>query len=121
MRIGFIGGGNMATALISRLFASRHSIDRVQVADPGATAREFLQKRWPVTCYEHAADAIQGMDAIVLAVKPQVLPAVLEEIGDLVTDQQLIISIVAGIPTSQIAAHLRANPPLSVPCPTHPP
>lgn len=112
MRIGFIGGGNMATALISRLFASRHSIDRVQVADPGATAREYLQKRWPVTCYEHAADAIQGMDAIVLAVKPQVLPAVLEEIGDLVTDQQLIISIVAGIPTSQIAAHLRANPPI---------
>ncbi len=112
MRIGFIGGGNMATALISRLFASRHSIDRVQVADPGAAAREYLQKRWPVTCYERAADAINGMDAIVLAVKPQVLPDVLEEIQDLVTDQQLIISIVAGIPTSQIAAYLTANPPI---------
>ncbi len=112
MRIGFIGGGNMATALISRLFASRHSIDRVQVADPGAAAREYLQKRWPVTCYEHAADAIKGMDAIVLAVKPQVLPDVFEEIQDLVTDQQLIISIVAGIPTSQIAAHLKSNPPI---------
>ena len=112
MRIGFIGGGNMATALISRLFASRHSIDRVQVADPGAAARDYLQKRWPVTCYEHAADAIMGMDAIVLAVKPQVLPDVLEEIQDLVTDRQLIISIVAGIPTSQIAAHLNSNPPI---------
>ncbi len=112
MRIGFIGGGNMGTALISRLFASRHSIDRVQVANPGAAAREYLQKRWPVTCFEHAADAIQGMDAIVLAVKPQVLPVVLEEIQDLVTDQQLIISIVAGIPTSQIAAHLKSNPPI---------
>jgi len=112
MRIGFIGGGNMATALISRLFASRHSIDRVQVADPGAAARDYLQRRWPVTCYEHAADAIKGMDAIVLAVKPQVLPLVLEEIKDLVTDQQLIISIVAGIPTSQIAAHLSSNPPI---------
>lgn len=112
MRIGFIGGGNMATALISRLFASRHNIDRVQVADPGADKREYLQKRWPVTCYECAADAIKGMDAIVLAVKPQVLPHVLEEIRDLVTDQQLIISIVAGIPTNQIAAHLNANPPI---------
>ena len=112
MRIGFIGGGNMATALISSLFASRHNVDRVQVADPGAGAREYLQKRWPVACYEHAADAIIGMDAIVLAVKPQVLPLVLEEIQDLVTDQQLIISIVAGIPTSQIAAHLKSSPPI---------
>jgi len=102
----------MATALISSLFASRHIVDRVQVADPGAAAREYLRKRWPVTCYEHAADAIKGMDAIVLAVKPQVLPVVLEEIHDLVTDKQLIISIVAGIPTSQIAAQLQANPPI---------
>ena len=100
MRIGFIGGGNMATALIGSLFASRHNIDRVQVADPGAAAREYLQKRWPVTCYERAVDAIKGMDAIVLAVKPQVLPVVLDEIQDLVTDEQLIISIVAGIHTS---------------------
>ena len=112
MRIGFIGGGNMATALISSLFASRHNINRVQVADPGEAARESLQKRWPVTCYEHASDAIKGMDAIVLAVKPQVLPDVLNEIQNLVTDQQLIISIVAGIPTSQIAAHLRSSPPI---------
>ncbi|MDX2416959.1 MAG: pyrroline-5-carboxylate reductase [Xanthomonadales bacterium] len=112
MRIGFIGGGNMASALISSLFASHHNIDRVQVADPGEGAREYLQKRWPVTCYEQAADAIKGMDAIVLAVKPQVLPDVLNAIQDLVTDQQLIISIVAGIPTSQIAAHLRSRPPI---------
>jgi pyrroline-5-carboxylate reductase len=52
------------------------------------------------------------MDAIVLAVKPQVLPLVLDEIRDLVTDEQLIISIVAGIHTSQIAAHLKSNPPI---------
>ena len=112
MRIGFIGGGNMAKALISSLFASGHNIDRVQVADPGTAARDYLRKRWPVTCYERAADAIKGMDAIVLAVKPRVLPLVLDEIQDLVTDRQLIISIVAGIPTSLIAAHLKSKPPI---------
>jgi len=112
MKIAFIGGGNMATALISSLFASRHNVNRIKVADPGTGVRERLQKRWPVACFEKAAEAIEGMDAIVLAVKPQVLPLVLEEIGGLVSNEQLVISIVAGIPTSQIAAQLKSNPPI---------
>lgn len=112
MRIAFIGGGNMATALISSLFASRHSVDCIQVADPGPGVRERLQKRWPVHCFEKASEAIKGMDAIVLAVKPQVLPLVLEEIGGLVSNEQLVISIVAGIHTSQIAAQLQSNSPI---------
>ena len=112
MRIAFIGGGNMATALIGSLFASRHNVDRVQVADPGSGVRERLQRRWPVHCFKRGADAIQGMDAIVLAVKPQVLPLVLEESGSLVTKQQLVISIVAGIHTSQIASRLNAAAPV---------
>jgi pyrroline-5-carboxylate reductase len=112
MRIAFIGGGNMATALISSLFASRHYVDTIKVANPGKGTRDRLQRRWPVTCFDNARDAIDGMDAIVLAVKPQVLPAVLDEIADSVTHEQLVISIVAGIPTSQIAQKLPANPPI---------
>jgi pyrroline-5-carboxylate reductase len=102
----------MATALISSLFASRHNVNRVKVADPGPGVRERLQERWPVACFEKAADAITGMEAIVLAVKPQVLPLVLDEIGELVTHEQLVISIVAGIHTSQIAAKLKSGPPI---------
>ena len=112
MRIAFIGGGNIATALISSLFASRHNVDRIQVADPGSGVKKRLQRQWPVHCFDNAADAIQGMDAIVLAVKPQVLPLVLDEIGNLVTSEQLVISIVAGIHTSQIAAKLKADSPI---------
>jgi len=112
MRIAFIGGGNMATALISSLFASRHNVDRINVAEPDAGARELLKRRWPVHCFEQATDAIKDMNAIVLAVKPQVLPLVLEGIGGFVTDQQLIISIVAGIHTSQIAEKISSNPPI---------
>jgi pyrroline-5-carboxylate reductase len=102
----------MATALISSLFASRHYVDTIKVADPGEGVRERLQRRWPVECFDNARDAIAGMDAIVLAVKPQVLPIVLEEIADSVTHEQLVISIVAGIPTSQIAKKLSADPPI---------
>jgi len=112
MRIAFIGGGNMATALISSLFASHHHVNRIHVADPVTEARQRLKLRWPVHCFEQAADAIKGMEAIVLAVKPQVLPTVLEEINNLVSSDQLIISIAAGIHTSQIAALLKSNPPI---------
>lgn len=112
MRIAFIGGGNIATALIGSLYASHHDVDCIQVADPVENVRKRLQKRWPVHCFDNAREAIEGMDAIVLAVKPQVLPEVLDEIGSLVLTEQLVISIVAGIHTSQIAARLKAKPPI---------
>ncbi len=110
MRIAFIGGGNMATALISGLFAAQGKAQEVRIADPNPEARERLEEKWPVICFNHAAEAIEGMDAIVLAVKPQVLPRVLEEIGAQVTADQLLISIVAGIPIDQIAAPHKSSP-----------
>lgn len=106
MRIAMIGGGNMATALIGSLFNSGHNIERIQVAEPAAEARQRLEQQWPVKCFETAAEAINEMDAIVLAVKPAVVPLVLEEIGNLVAAQQMIISIVAGIHSDQIVAQL---------------
>jgi pyrroline-5-carboxylate reductase len=112
MKIAFIGGGNMATALIGSLFACERKIERIQVAEPGADARERLEKQWPVQCFESAVEAINGMDAIVLAVKPYVLPMVLEEIGGLVKSEQVIISIVAGINSAQIIAQLSAAAPV---------
>jgi pyrroline-5-carboxylate reductase len=112
MKIAFIGGGNMATALIGSLFASDRNIERIQVAEPGAEARQRLENQWPVQCFESAADAINNVDAVVLAVKPYVLPMVLEEIGDLVRSEQVIISIVAGINSAQIASQLSAGSPV---------
>lgn len=110
MRITFIGGGNMATALVGGLYAAPGGVDMIHVADPNPEVRVRVESIWPVRCFSQAADALEGMKAIVLAVKPQVLPAVLEEIGELVTAEQLVISIVAGAPISQIAAHMKSSP-----------
>jgi len=112
MKIAFIGGGIMATALIGGMYAAHDEIEKIQVADPGPEVKKRLESQWPITCFSTAIDAIKGMDTIVLAVKPQVLPVVLDEIGDLVNPGQLIISIVAGIPVSQIAGQLTASPPI---------
>jgi pyrroline-5-carboxylate reductase len=112
MKIAFIGGGNMATALISGLFSSKTEIEKIHVADPSPDIRERLEAQWPLSCFQTAADAIQDMDLIVLAVKPQILPMVLAEIGSLVKSRQVVVSIVAGIPISRILQQLEASPPV---------
>ena len=112
MKIAFIGGGNMASALIGGLYASQDRVGQIRVADPSPDVKERLEGQWPVNCFSSAADAISGIDTIVLAVKPQILPVVLDEIRDLVTPDQLIISIVAGIPVSRIAEQLGTLQPI---------
>ncbi len=110
MRIGFIGGGNMATALIGGLCAARAQAKRILVADPSPEGRERLEKKWSLSSFSHAVEATEGVDTIVLAIKPQILPGVLREIGDSVSAKQLVISIVAGIPVNQIASQLKSSP-----------
>ena len=111
MKIAFIGGGNMATALIAGLYKSDPDTV-VQVGDPGAGVKERLESQWPLACFASAAEAIEGMDVIVLAVKPQILPVVLEELHEQVTAQQLLISIMAGVTVDHIAAGLKARAPI---------
>jgi pyrroline-5-carboxylate reductase len=112
MKIAIIGGGNMATALIGSLLSSDHNINQIRVAEPGIEARERLTLRWPINCFATATEAIQGMDAIVLAVKPSVVSVVLDEIGDLLNSQQMIISIAAGIHSNQISAQISSESPV---------
>lgn len=111
MKITFIGGGNMATALIGGLYKSDPDAG-VRVADPNQEVKARLEEKWPLTCFASATDAIDGVDVIVLAVKPQILPMVLKEIGELVSADQLVISIVAGITISQIADRIKSAAPI---------
>ncbi len=110
MKIAFIGGGNMATALIGGLLASPRETARIQVADPNPATRKQLEGKWPVSCFSQATAAIEGANTIVLAVKPQILPGVLTEIAPFTSAGQLIISVVAGIPISQMSTQLTASP-----------
>lgn len=112
MNIAFIGGGNMATALIGGLQQSAQPPERITVSDPDRAARERLATSHGVECFDAALDAIAEADVVVLAIKPQVMPIVLKELAGRVSRGQLTLSIAAGIPVARIAAALGADRPV---------
>jgi pyrroline-5-carboxylate reductase len=101
MKITFIGGGNMAGALIGGLRASGIAASEIAVVEPLAQARERLVSTHGVAVAEDAATLAPGSDAIVLAVKPQQLPAVARALAPHV-GQAMVLSIAAGIRLADI-------------------
>ncbi|GAM32011.1 pyrroline-5-carboxylate reductase [Acinetobacter calcoaceticus] len=92
--ICFIGGGNMAQALIGGLVSRGLPPTRITVSDPVEQIRQLLQEKEVHVTQDNVA-AIQNADVVVLAVKPQVLATVLRPLKGLLSDK-LVISIIAG-------------------------
>ena len=92
--ICFIGGGNMAQALIGGLISRGLPPTRITVSDPVGQIRQLLQEKEVHVTQDNVA-AIKNADVVVLAVKPQVLATVLRPLKGLLSDK-LVISIIAG-------------------------
>lgn len=102
MRIAFVGGGIMANALISGMYEAHEHPEWIRVCDPSEEARLRLEARYPAECFTTVEPAVKDAHAIVLATKPQVVPAVLDDLANCIKDGQLVISIAAGIKTQTI-------------------
>lgn len=105
MKITFIGGGNMATALIGGLKKQGFSTVAIQVVEPNDAAREQLTNTFGVRATATADASALACDVLVLAVKPQQMKeAVAPLAGKL--GQHLVISIAAGLRVADIARWL---------------
>jgi pyrroline-5-carboxylate reductase len=100
--IGFIGGGNMAEALIKGLLSGGVPAGALQVAEPVEERRSYLADRYGIPVSTENRQVVAKSSIIVLSVKPQVAPAVLKEIGGDLSPEKLLISIMAGIRTDAI-------------------
>lgn len=96
LRIGFIGGGNMATALIGGLVGKLTASANIHVVDPNEQALQKLHKQFGVTTAQQIDATLAKSDVIVLAVKPQQMKEVVAQLKPQVSGQ-LILSIAAGI------------------------
>lgn len=103
-KISFIGGGNMAQALISGLIGCGIQPNLITVADPNLDIREQLTAKG-LNAVDPAADAkaaVIDADIVVLAVKPQVMKAVVSTFADAL-ETQLVISVAAGLSTELLS------------------
>lgn len=97
--IAFVGAGNMARSLISGLLASGYDAARIRASDPSAEQRALVAALGVHVVADNAA-AVAQAGVVVLAVKPQVLGAVLS--GLPIETSQLLLSIAAGVPIASI-------------------
>lgn len=105
MNIAFIGGGNMASALIGGILQRGFSGAQIKVNDINEAAGAELQRRLGVAVHAEIEKAIAGADCIVLAVKPQQLRSAAASLAALLSSQ-LVVSIAAGVRCSDLSRWL---------------
>ena len=105
MRIAFIGGGNMANALIGGLVKRGTAPRDILAIDVNESTREGLVKQYGIETASASSDRLRDYDTLVLAVKPQVLKDVAQALQPHLNGQ-LVISIAAGIRASDLARWL---------------
>ncbi|PYY80263.1 pyrroline-5-carboxylate reductase [Pseudomonas sp. TKO26] len=109
-RIAFIGAGNMAASLIGGLRAKGLEAAQIRASDPGAETRAKVAAEHGIQVFADNAEAIDGVDVIVLAVKPQAMKAVCEALRPSLQPQQLVVSIAAGITCASMNNWLGEQP-----------
>lgn len=109
-KIGFVGAGNMATALIRGLLDSGlYRPNEIVASDIEARKLAALKRRFAVTTTPDNVKLVADCNVVVLAVKPQILDAVLAPLRAHVGTRHLFISIAAGVPTRRIEMAVGGN------------
>ncbi|KAA0443071.1 MAG: pyrroline-5-carboxylate reductase [Candidatus Thioglobus sp.] len=107
--IGFIGAGNMAFALISGLLAGKFLAQNIKISDLDKPLLKQRKAEFGVETFSNNAKLVRQCDVVILAVKPQILPTICQELREHITHKPLIISIAAGIKSSSIAGWLAGD------------
>jgi pyrroline-5-carboxylate reductase len=121
MRIAFIGGGNMSSALIGGLLARGVAAGDLSVADPSVAQLERLRREFGLNATSDNVEAVRGSDLVVLAVKPQDMARAAGSLAaELASRRRIVVSVAAGIRLENLAGWLGGAVPLVRAMPNRP-
>jgi pyrroline-5-carboxylate reductase len=113
MKIGFIGGGNMAEAIIKGIVSRGEATSSVRkgllVSEPREDRRQYLEKTYEIETTASNKQIVTSCDIIILAVKPQNMDSVVDEISEAVTADKSVVSIAAGITLAYLSSRLKTK------------
>ena len=108
MKLAFIGGGNMGSAIIKAVIDKQIALaDDIVVSDVDTSKLKNMAKELNVKTISNNVEAICKADVIILAIKPQILSKVLEELKGQIANNQLVVSIIAGATIKTICKGLK--------------
>jgi pyrroline-5-carboxylate reductase len=111
-RLVFLGGGQMAEAIARGVMAADLlPADRIAASEVRADRRDYIESKVGIRAVASNTEAVGLGDVILLALKPQDMSTVLNEIGGAVREDQLVVSIAAGVPLAKL------EPPFTKPVP----
>ncbi len=115
-KLGFLGGGNMAEAMIKGLVTAGFiDAKSIFVSDPLQARLDYLHQEYKVKVSIENRTVTEKCDILILAVKPQVIVKMVKEIHDLIHKGHLLISVAAGIPISVIEDIVNIAPKKKIP------
>jgi pyrroline-5-carboxylate reductase len=105
--LGFIGGGNMAAAIVKGLLHAKVvPASGIIVSDVKEERLQMLREKHGIRTTTDNHELVRDSDVVVLSVKPQVIDKVLAAIGGEIRPTQLVISVAAGVPVAAMEARL---------------
>lgn len=111
-KITFIGAGNMARSIIGGLIAEGHTPSSITATSPMQTELDSIGSDFAIRVSTDNSQAISGADVIVLAIKPQVMSQVCNEIAPSLNSEAVVISIAAGINCTSLQTWLGSAQPI---------
>jgi pyrroline-5-carboxylate reductase len=112
-RIAILGAGKIGEALIHGLVSSQwRQPSEIVATDIHEERVEELRQHYGIEATTSNLEAVERAAIVVVAVKPQDLRGLLQEVGSSITAEQTVLSVAAAVPTAKIEAHLGANVPV---------
>jgi pyrroline-5-carboxylate reductase len=109
-RFAFVGAGNMAEALVRGLLASGSVAPRdIVISNRRREKAERNAERWGVRMAGDNIACVRDAQVVMLCVKPQVMRPVLDQVGEHIASEALVISVAAGVSTAAIESQLKAG------------